>query len=629
MCGIIGYIGSGNASEILLDGLKRLEYRGYDSCGIGIITSNDILVKKNIGKVKEVSEYENFEEFPSNIGLGHSRWATHGGITKENSHPHTDCNNEICIVHNGIISNYKELKNKLVSKGHVFKSETDTEVIPHLIEEEIKELKNKNKNNNENNNNKYSKEDYINCIKKAFKKIEGTYAVVIINKNFPNTLIGIRNESPMVVGLGKDDSEYFIGSDVSAFLKYTNKALPLEDGDLIIIDKNDNKINNEKSNSYKFEVFNLKNNCVKTNISKNILTLDWNIENAEKKGYEHFMLKEIMEEPEIIKNSIKISQEEIQKLAGMINDCDKIYVIAMGTSLHAGMIAEYWFSKLGKLVIPCDSSEFLIKGIIDEKTLVVGITQSGETYDTIKAIKYAKNKGAKTASLVNVIGSTATRESDVTIMIGSGLEISVCATKTFMSQLVILYRLFIEYGKLINKNMEVYEKELEKIPKYISKTIKNKEKIKEISENLTATNYLFISKGINLANAYEGALKFKEITYLHAEGMSSGFLKHGTISLIDKNMDTLALIPPLESPLLSSVLANVEEIKARGGKVIAVGPKNVDLEAVELIEVPNLIEEVSPFVYAPACQLLAYYKALTMGRDVDKPRGLAKSVTVE
>ncbi|MBP2200689.1 glucosamine--fructose-6-phosphate aminotransferase (isomerizing) [Methanococcus voltae] len=627
MCGIIGYIGFRNASEILLEGLKRLEYRGYDSCGIGIINpadSNNILVKKDIGKVKEVSESENFEEFCANTGIGHSRWATHGGITKENSHPHTDCKNEICVVHNGIISNYKDLKSKLIKKDHIFKSETDTEVIPHLIEEELKELKRLTGLKKDALDNIYSKEEYINCVKKAFEKIEGTYAVVIINKNFPDTLIGIRNESPMVVGFGKDDLEYFIGSDVSAFLKYTNQALPLEDGDMIIVDKN-----NTEHNCYNFEIFNLKNNCVKTDISKNILNLDWDIENAEKKGYEHFMLKEIMEEPEIIKNSMKISQEEIQKLSNLIDDCDKIYIIAMGTSLHAGMIAEYWFSKLGKLVIPCDSSEFLIKGIIDEKTLVVGITQSGETYDTIKAIKYAKSKGAKTASLVNVIGSTATRESDVTIMIGSGLEISVCATKTFMSQLVILYRLFIEYGKLANKDMGIYEQELQKIPEYISKTIENKEVIKRISENLTASNYLFISKGINLANAYEGALKFKEITYLHAEGMSSGFLKHGTISLIDENMDTLALIPPTKSPLLNSVLANVEEIKARGGKVIAVGPKKVDIETDTLIEVPDLIEEVSPFVYAPACQLLAYYKALAMGRDVDKPRGLAKSVTVE
>jgi glucosamine--fructose-6-phosphate aminotransferase (isomerizing) len=333
-----------------------------------------------------------------------------------------------------------------------------------------------------------------------------------------------------------------------------------------------------------------------------------------------------MEEPEILKNSIEISKGEIEELSKAVNNCDKIYITAMGTSLHAGMVFEYWFSKLGKLVIPIDSSEFLIKGIVDEKTLVIGITQSGETYDTIKALKYAKEKGAKTATIVNVLGSTATREADITIMMGSGIEIAVCATKTFMSQLVILYRLFIEYGKNIGIDMSSYEKELLNIPKYISKVLNERENIKELSKNLNAKNYLFVSKGINLPNALEGALKFKEITYLHAEGMSSSFLKHGTISLIDENMDTVALLPPTNSELFSSVTSNIEEIMARKGKVISISPiKNDELT----IKVPDVLEEISPFIYAPVCQLLAYYKAVELKRDVDKPRGLAKSVTVE
>jgi glucosamine--fructose-6-phosphate aminotransferase (isomerizing) len=361
-------------------------------------------------------------------------------------------------------------------------------------------------------------------------------------------------------------------------------------------------------------------------VKRDVLKLDWDIESAEKGGFEHFMLKEIMEEPEILKNSIEISKGEIEELSKAVNNCDKIYITAMGTSLHAGMVFEYWFSKLGKLVIPIDSSEFLIKGIVDEKTLVIGITQSGETYDTIKALKYAKEKGAKTATIVNVLGSTATREADITIMMGSGIEIAVCATKTFMSQLVILYRLFIEYGKNIGIDMSSYEKELLNIPKYISKVLNERENIKELSKNLNAKNYLFVSKGINLPNALEGALKFKEITYLHAEGMSSSFLKHGTISLIDENMDTVALLPPTNSELFSSVTSNIEEIMARKGKVISISPiKNDELT----IKVPDVLEEISPFIYAPVCQLLAYYKAVELKRDVDKPRGLAKSVTVE
>ena len=608
------------ASEILLKGLKRLEYRGYDSCGIGIIDNDNLIIKKNIGKVEEVAKKEDFLGVDGCVAISHNRWATHGNVSKENAHPHSDCKNEICVVHNGIISNYKELKDMLIKKGHVFKSQTDTEVIPHLIEEELKKYENP------------SEEDYINAIKDAIKKLDGTYAFLILNKNFPNLLIGLRNESPLILGVKED--ECFLGSDISAFLEWTKEIIPLKDGDMVVLrkegnnnDKDKDKTKNKNNNVISYTIYN-NNEDITDKREKTII--EWDIESAEKGGYEHFMLKEIMEEPEVIKNSSKICNDEIKELAKALHNHDKIYIIAMGTSLHASMVAEYWFSKLNKLIIPCDSSEFLIKGIVDENTLVIGITQSGETYDTIKAIKYAKEKGAKTATIVNVLGSTATREADITIMMGSGIEISVCATKTYMSQLMILYRLFIEYGEVIGKDMSIYRKELENIPEYIKEVINENERenIKNISKNLTAKNYLFISKGINLPNALEGALKFKEITYLHAEGMSSGFLKHGTISLIDENMDTVALVPPSNSNLFNSVISNIEEIKARNGKVVGISPVNVDIVDY-LIKIPDVMEEVSPFVYAPACQLLAYYKAVELGRDVDKPRGLAKSVTVE
>ena len=620
MCGIIGYIGNRMASEILLKGLKRLEYRGYDSCGIGIIDNDNLIIKKNIGKVEEVAKKEDFLGVDGCVAISHNRWATHGNVSKENAHPHSDCKNEICVVHNGIISNYKELKDMLIKKGHVFKSQTDTEVIPHLIEEELKKYESP------------SEEDYINAIKDAIKKLDGTYAFLILNKNFPNLLIGLRNESPLILGVKED--ECFLGSDISAFLEWTKEIMPLEDGDMVVLrkegnnnDKDKDKTKNKNNNVISYTIYN-NNEDITDKREKTII--EWDIESAEKGGYEHFMLKEIMEEPEVIKNSSKICNDEIKELAKALHNHDKIYIIAMGTSLHASMVAEYWFSKLNKLIIPCDSSEFLIKGIVDENTLVIGITQSGETYDTIKAIKYAKEKGAKTATIVNVLGSTATREADITIMMGSGIEISVCATKTYMSQLMILYRLFIEYGEVIGKDMSIYRKELENIPEYIKEVINENERenIKNISKNLTAKNYLFISKGINLPNALEGALKFKEITYLHAEGMSSGFLKHGTISLIDENMDTVALVPPSNSNLFNSVISNIEEIKARNGKVVGISPINIDIVDY-LIKIPDVMEEVSPFVYAPACQLLAYYKAVELGRDVDKPRGLAKSVTVE
>ncbi|AEH06960.1 glutamine--fructose-6-phosphate aminotransferase [Methanothermococcus okinawensis] len=633
MCGIIGYIGNRKASEILLKGLKRLEYRGYDSCGIGIIDNNNLIIKKDVGRVEEVAKKEDFLGLNGNVAIGHNRWATHGHVSKENAHPHTDCKAELCIVHNGIISNYKKLKKELISKGHKFKSQTDSEVIVHLIEEELKKYKNP------------SEEDYINAVKEVSKKLEGSYAILILNKNFPHLLVGLKNESPLILGVKED--ECFLGSDISAFLEWTKEIIPLEDGDIVVLRKynpnnncNSSKINNKSINnknnnksdkigavSVSYSIYNKNNNI--TNERKKI-TINWDIESAEKAGYDHFMLKEIMEEPDVVKNSSIICNDEIKELAKALHEYNRIYIVAMGTSLHASMIAEYWFSKLNKLVIACDSSEFLIKGIVDKNTLVIGITQSGETYDTVKAIKYAKEKGAKTATIVNVLGSTATREADITIMMGSGIEISVCATKTYLSQLMILYRLFIEYGEIIGKDMSLYRNELKNIPEYIKEVISEKERIniKNIAKKLTAKNYIFISKGINLPNALEGALKFKEITYLHAEGMSSGFLKHGTISLIDENMDTIALVPPSNSNLFNSVVSNIEEIKARNGKVVGISP--VDIDMVDyLIKIPNVLEEVSPFVYAPACQLLAYYKAVELGRDVDKPRGLAKSVTVE
>ncbi|HIP84326.1 MAG TPA: glutamine--fructose-6-phosphate transaminase (isomerizing) [Methanothermococcus okinawensis] len=607
MCGIIGYLGYRKASEVLLKGLKRLEYRGYDSCGIGVVDNGNLIVKKGVGSIEEVSKSENFLEVEGNIGIGHSRWATHGGITRENAHPHTDCKGDLAVVHNGIISNYRELKEELVKRGHIFKSQTDTEVVPHLIEEEIKRI-----------NKPYiSQEDYINAVKRALKRLEGTYALLILNRNFPDLLLGVRNENPLLLGVKEE--ECFLGSDISAFLEWTKDAVLLEEGDMVILQRAGDRVS--------YSIYNIREERDVTN-NREKVTVNWDIETAEKGGYEHFMLKEIMEEPEVIKNSAKVSKEEIEELAKCIRDYSKVYILGMGSSLHAGMVGEYWFSKLNKLVIPCDASEFLVKGIVDEDTLVIGITQSGETYDTIRALKYAKSKGAKTATIVNVLGSTATRISDITVMMGAGIEISVCATKTYLAQLMILYRLFIEYGKIVNRDMNIFEREIEKIPQYIQEIIGNRDNIKKVSESLKAKNYLFISKGINLPNALEGALKFKEITYLHAEGMSSGFLKHGTISLIDENMDTVALVPPSSSDLFRSVVSNIEEIKAREGKVVAISP--VDIEVVDhLIEIPEVLEEVSPFLYAPVCQLLAYYKAVELGRDVDKPRGLAKSVTVE
>lgn len=590
--------------------IKELNSRGlYDKANYlkKFLNGDVVWTKFEIEKIESDVEYvydldvEDYHNFIGNLIINHnSRWATHGNVSKENAHPHTDCNDEIAVVHNGIISNYKELKEELIKKGHKFKSDTDTEVIPHLIEEELKKFE------------YINEENYIKAVKNAIKKLKGTYALVIINKNFPNLLIGARNESPLILGVG--NNSYYLGSDVTAFLDYTNKAIPLEDGDIVIIKK--------ENDNYKVVI----ENDGKI-VNRDIIEIDWDITSAEKMGYPHFMLKEIMEQPEVLKISAKISSEEIKKLAEWIKDYERVYFVAMGTSLHAAMVAEYLFSKLGKVVIACDASEFLNKGVVDEKTLVIGITQSGETYDTLKALRFAKKNKAKTGVIVNVIGSSATREADITIMMGAGIEIAVCATKTYTSQLMIIYRLFIEYGKLIGKDMSKYENEIEKIPDYVREVLNKKDIIKNISHNLKVNNYIFISKGINIVSALEGALKFKEITYLHAEGMSGGMLKHGTISLIDENMDTIAIVPPRSSSVYESLLSNIEEVLARGGKVVAITP--IEIDNTYNILVPEVIEEISPIVYAPAFQLLAYYKAVELGRDVDKPRGLAKSVTVE
>ncbi len=590
--------------------IKELNSRGlyYKANYLKKFLNGDVVWSKfEIEKIESDVEYvydlevEDYHNFIGNLIINHnSRWATHGNVSKENAHPHTDCNDEIAVVHNGIISNYKVLKEELIKKGHKFKSDTDTEVISHLIEEELKKFE------------YINEENYIKAVKNAIKKLKGTYALAIINKNFPNLLIGARNESPLILGVG--NNSYYLGSDVTAFLDYTNKAIPLEDGDIVIIKK--------ENDNYKVVIEN-DGKIVK----RDIIKIDWDISSAEKMGYPHFMLKEIMEQPEVLKISAKISDEEIKKLAEWIKDYERVYFVAMGTSLHAAMVAEYLFSKLGKVVIACDASEFLNKGVVDEKTLVIGITQSGETYDTLKALRFAKKNKAKTGVIVNVIGSSATREADITIMMGAGIEIAVCATKTYTSQLMIIYRLFIEYGKLIGRDMSKYEKEINKIPEYVREVLNKKDIIKNISQNLKVNNYIFISKGINIVSALEGALKFKEITYLHAEGMSGGMLKHGTISLIDENMDTIAIVPPRSSSVYESLLSNIEEVLARGGKVVAITP--IEIEEVENILVPEVIEEISPIVYAPAFQLLAYYKAVELGRDVDKPRGLAKSVTVE
>ncbi|WP_457556231.1 glutamine--fructose-6-phosphate transaminase (isomerizing) [Candidatus Pyrohabitans sp.] len=592
MCGIVGYIGGKNAGEVILQGLKRLEYRGYDSCGIASI-NRGLVVKKDVGEIDDIEARHRLSRIAGSPGIGHTRWATHGGVTKENAHPHVDCSGEIAVVHNGIISNHEELRKKLEAKGHVFASSTDTEVLPHLIEEHYRG----------------SLEE---AVRRALAEVEGTYAVLVISTREPEKIIAARRESPLVIGVG--EGEMFIASDIFSFLRHTRRALPLDDGEYALVTRGGCVVKSLATGEVK---------------RKRVIEVEWSDEEARKEGYPHFMLKEIHEQPSTVASALKIYPEDVARLAEMISDADRVYLTGAGTSLHAAMVAEYWFARLAdKLVIAIDSSELKNKGVLDAGTLVVGITQSGETYDTLAALRYAKQSGAKTAAIVNVIGSTATRIAEHVLMQGSGIEIAVCATKTYTSQLTLLLRTALELAKQRGRDVKALEAEVGSLPEKLARVLELEQEIKRVAEqHFDVSNYLFIGKGINYPTALEGALKLKEISYLHAEGMSSGMLKHGTISLIDENMHTVAFVPA-QGENRKRIMSNIQEVRAREGRVIAIASGSA-VVGDACIALPSCSEELSPIIFAPAFQLLAYHVALKLGRNVDKPRALAKSVTVE
>lgn len=602
MCGIIGIIGKGDHLGLKLhNSLKRLEYRGYDSCGIAVVSDHTILVKKDSGKIDEVAQKFSFDSIHGVYGIGHTRWATHGPPTYKNAHPHLSSNKKFAIAHNGIIANYKELKKDLIEKGYKFVSETDSEVFSHLIEEH------------------YTK-NLEETVRKVLSYVKGTYGLLVISVD-EEKLVAARKESPLLIGVGKN--EMYVGSDISSFLEYTNTAIPIDDGEYAVVTPSHYEIREILSG---------------TLLSKKEFTFDWNAEMAKKGGYSHFMLKEIHEQPSVVKNVLAIPQDDILGLAKMIVSSKKVYITATGTSMHSALVSEYWFNMLsGTDVRVIDSSEFSNKAIIEDDTLVIIITQSGETYDTLSALRWIKKryKNVRTAAIVNVIGSTATRETDYTLMQGSGIEIAVCATKTYTSQLTVLLRVALATAKLKKTKTEeellAFESELKSLPSHIQSVIETQEeKIKHISERYcTVNNYIFISRGINLPSALEAALKFKEISYLHAEAMSGGILKHGTISLIDANFHTVAIIPPVGSPNRRKMLSNIEEIRARSGLVISIICGNSLESGDTTITTPEISDVISPIVVAPAFQLLAYYTANRLNRDIDQPRSLSKSVTVE
>ena len=615
MCGIVGYVGKNQATPFLLEGLTKLEYRGYDSAGIAVFDGTKINVEKSVGRLASLKEKISGHEPQGFIGIGHTRWATHGRPSDLNAHPHTDCSGDFVVVHNGIIENYLSLKEKLIKKGHIFKSETDTEVLVNLIQYILDTKKN----------------NFSEAVRYALNEVYGAYAITVMHKDYPGVLVVGRLGSPLAIGLG--DKEYFIASDASPFVEFTKEAVYLEDGHMATISL-------EKG----VEIRSIKEN---EKIEPAIQELKLSLEQIEKGGYEHFMLKEIFEQPKSIHDTLRgrlLVNEGIIKMAGIwdhldrINKAERIIIIACGTSWHAGLIGEYLIEEFARIPVEVEyASEFRYRNpIITEKDIVVAISQSGETADSMAAIKLAKEKGAFIYGICNVVDSSIARFSDAGSYTHAGPEIGVASTKAFTAQLTILSLIALKLGKhngnLSNAEFMRLITELDNIPKKVEEVLKSThDYVKEIAHDfVNSTNFLYLGRGFNFPAALEGALKLKEISYIHAEGYPAAEMKHGPIALIDENMPIVIIAP--KKGHYDKIVSNVQEIKARKGKVIAVvnyGDEQVSSMADYVIEIPETSECFSPIVASIPLQLLAYYIAVYRGANVDQPRNLAKSVTVE
>lgn len=618
MCGITGYIGDRNAYPIVINGLKRLEYRGYDSAGIMMYDGENIHLSKTKGKVSDLEIITNKEEKrkKGNIGIGHTRWATHGVPNDINSHPHISESGDLVIVHNGIIENYDTLKKELISRGYTFKSDTDTEVLINLIEEVKK-----------NENCKLGK-----AVQLALTNVIGAYAIAVFDKNKPNELIVARLGSPIAIGVGKNNEEFFVASDASPFIEYTKDAIYLEDGELAIIKKGKGikvrKIENDKE------------------IDTNIQELQLSLDQIEKGGYDHFMLKEIYEQPKAIIDTYRgrmLPDEGIIRMAGIddnlskFTNANRIIIVACGTSWHAGLVGEYLFEDMARIPVEVEyASEFRYRNpIINENDVVIAISQSGETADTLAAIKLAKSKGAFVFGVCNVVGSSIARETHAGAYTHAGPEIGVASTKAFTTQITVLsliaLKLAKEKGTLSKSAVNSYLQTLQQIPTQVEKLLKTDAQIKKIAEVYKdAKNCLYLGRGFNFPVALEGALKLKEISYIHAEGYPAAEMKHGPIALIDENMPIFVIAT--NKGHYEKVVSNIQEIKSRSGKIIAIvtkGDTTVKEIADHVIEIPDTDEAFTPLLTTIPFQLLSYHIAVLLEKNVDQPRNLAKSVTVE
>ncbi len=613
MCGIIGYVGDKNSVPFIIDGLKKLEYRGYDSAGISILQDHTVKTVRAVGKVTELEKAALMVNPQGNTGLGHTRWATHGKPSEENSHPHRDCSGELVVVHNGIIENYLTLRDKLQKLGHRFQSETDTEVIAHLIEENLKHTR---ASTNE--------EKLIKAVQKTNVEISGAFAIGVLWAQTPGMLVGVKNQSPLVVGLGK--KENFLASDVPAFLQHTNKVLFLEDGEMVILRETGVTLLGSNGKEKKGKV---------TKIS-------WDQKTAEKGGYPHFMIKEIYDQPQALEDTLRTARTDFAKILGLdtkaIRALRNIHIIACGTAYHAGLVGKYYLEQLAGLPVSVDlASEYKYRTIPPfERTLAIAISQSGETADTIGAIKKAKKLGFQTLAICNVLGSTLTRVCDSTFFTHCGPEISVASTKAFTSQITSLFALALCLGKAnghtSEADFEKYAKELVRLPKDMAEVVKLEYDVRHLTRKIyKAERFIFLGRNVNFPIALEGALKLKEVSYRSAEGFAAGEIKHGPISVIDKGTPVFVLMPA--DGLFEKMLSACQECRARGAYVVAIttraGEKQAKGVADKVIVVPTTNELLQPILNVVPLQFLAYWIAKRLGCDIDQPRNLAKSVTVE
>ena len=609
MCGIVGFVGEGNAKEVVIEGLKRLEYRGYDSAGIALNIDNRIEVRKHVGEIVNLEKLISDETFDSNIGIGHTRWATHGAPSDINAHPHVNSDSTVAVVHNGIIENFVELREMLQKDyGIVFRSETDSEVIAHLI-------------------GIYNKGDLLDAVYKATSKMRGAYAIAAISSDDPDRIVAVRKDAPLVAGIGKGCN--FIASDIPALLKYVREVYLIENDETVVLDKNSIVIYDDNRKV----------------VDRDVFHVTWDSDAAEKEGYEHFMLKEIYEQPkgisdtlhrridengEIKLDGIDISKEELEGLS-------RIYIVACGTAYHAGLVGKTVIEKYAKIPVEVDvASEFRYRDpFVDDRTLFIAISQSGETLDTLAALREAKRKGARVLSIVNVVGSSVARESDDVFYTWAGPEIAVASTKAYTTQLVCLYLLALYMGRqrgiVDDDTLSRVVSELEALPDKIEYILTKEKDIENIARKIYKNNNVFyIGRGLDCAVAYEGSLKLKEISYINSFAIAAGELKHGTIALMEPG--TLVISLATQEKLYEKMISNIVEVKARGAFILGiskVNTKEIEKHADEVIYIPHCIDEVVPVLSVIPLQILAYHIARLRGCNIDKPKNLAKSVTVE